>query len=80
MTAAYAKKRFVYANIIKEIAENNNAGVVKVSSSIVGTKIINNQQKKVLKKSFVTLYKRFNFVKIRIFNFLCLKKEKQKTQ
>lgn len=38
MTAAYAKNRFVYANIISEIAENNKAGVVKVSS-FIGCKI-----------------------------------------
>ena len=38
MTAAYAKNRFVYASIISEIAENNKAGVVKVSS-FIGCKI-----------------------------------------
>lgn len=34
ITWAYDKKRFVYANMISETAENNKEGVVKVSSSI----------------------------------------------
>ena len=75
MTAEYAKNRLVYASIIKEIAENNNAGVVSVSASIVAAKIQNN---KIGKKKNLFLHSIYYSINDKNDTFVCMPNFKNK--
>ena len=75
MTAEYAKNRLVYASIIKEIAENNNAGVVSVSASIVTAKIQNN---KIGKKKNLFLHSIYYSINDKNDTFVCMPNFKNK--